>query len=623
MRIASLTRRATIAAVAVAVPALFAAPASAGDYVLAQCDSANRGYDEARFDRTTGAYYEMERGCSSAAQQNALRIDNLAAAPVAAEGRIRFSAPEGTGVTGVSVAASLRSDAGHASRLSFLDAAGNQNGRIATGPDEPGGFQNYSQKLDGVGRAGFAALLVCAEQRPCPESEQARTAIRDVRITLRDRVAPTLTPSGSLLAGGWVRGSRTLSVSAADVGAGVRTIDVRAGSGSAPLAPSRTLPCATIGSTGMVSRAVPCPRSTSAQATVDTARGPFVNGANPVTICATDYGSSPNRICATRTVNVDNAAPSGAFRPISEEDPELIAADLSDSHSGVGVARIAYRSLSGGDWVELSTAPTAGGYAARVDSDSVPPGRYEFRLIAADRAGNATTITRTRDGRPMVLDFPLLEETRVRARIATLGHRTRYGSRPRVKGAVETISGRGLEGLPLVVTERFEPGSRPKVRTRTVTSGAAGRFAARLSAGPSRKVTVSFAGNPRLSASVSRARKLAVAGKVSLRLSRRSVKAGERVRFRGRIGTMGAKVPAPGKVVELQVRERGQRRFRTVDDAIHSGRRGTVRASYRFGRFYTAPTRFQFRLKVTRQAGWPYRAPTHSRPRTLTVKPRG
>jgi hypothetical protein len=134
-------------------------------------------------------------------------------------------------------------------------------------------------------------------------------------------------------------------------------------------------------------------------------------------------------------------------------------------------------------------------------------------------------------------------------------------------------------------------------------------------------VTVSFAGNPRLLGSASRPRKLAVAGKVSLRLGKRSVRAGKRARFRGRIGTRGARVPAPGKVVELQVRERGERRFRTVEDAIHSGRRGQVRTSYRFGRFYTSPARFQFRLKVTRQARWPYRAPTHSRPRTLTVKP--
>ncbi len=134
---------------------------------------------------------------------------------------------------------------------------------------------------------------------------------------------------------------------------------------------------------------------------------------------------------------------------------------------------------------------------------------------------------------------------------------------------------------------------------------------------------VRFAGSRRLLPSASRPRKLAVAGRVTMKLSRKRVAAGGRVRFRGRIGAKGARIPAPGKVVELQVREQGSRRFRTVGDAIHSGRNGSVRASYRFARFYRSPARFAFRLKVTREADWPYRAPTHSRPKRLTVMPRG
>ncbi len=183
-----------------------AAPANAGTYVVAQCDSAQPGFADAHFDRTIGAYYEMTRGCSSSAEQRALRIDNIAAAPVAAEGRIRWSAPDGAGIVGVSAEASLREDAGHRARLSFLDAAGRQAGRVGTGRDGPGGFTRYSQKLDGVGRAGFAALLICAEQRPCPESEQARAAIRNVRLTVKDHATPVVTTSGTVLAAGWIRG---------------------------------------------------------------------------------------------------------------------------------------------------------------------------------------------------------------------------------------------------------------------------------------------------------------------------------------------------------------------------------------------------------------------------------
>ncbi|MBK5118245.1 MAG: hypothetical protein JJE23_15200, partial [Thermoleophilia bacterium] len=119
-----------------------------------------------------------------------------------------------------------------------------------------------------------------------------------------------------------------------------------------------------------------------------------------------------------------------------------------------------------------------------------------------------------------------------------------------------------------------------------------------------------------------RPRRLAVEGMAKLRIARKRVAAGERARFIGRVGALGARIPAPGKVVELQVREPGAARFRTVGDALHTGRLGRVRAGYRFRRFYRRPTRFEFRLKVTRQAGWPYRAPTHSRARKLTVVPR-
>ncbi len=614
---------AAIAVLAATVAGMVARPAAAeaGEYVVAQCDSRHGGYDEAHFDRTNGAYYGMTRGCESNAQDRSLSIANLAAAPVAAEGRIRFSAPPGAGITAVEVDASLREDAGHRARLSFIDAAGNQAGRVATGSDEPGGFKHYAQRLDGVGRAAFAALMICAEQRPCPESSQARAAIRNLRLTVRDRTAPTVVPSGTLLGGGWVRGSRTLGITAGDAGSGVRSLE--ASVGGRPIAPSKGSACATVGGGPLVRSMTPCPRTASAAATLDTAAAPFVNGSNEVRLCARDYGEGANLTCETRTVAVDNLAPAGTFRAPSEADPELITASLADPHSGIATAAITMRPLAGGPWRELETRIVPGGVEARVDSSAVPKGRWAFRLLAVDQAGNAAVIERMAGGRPMVLELPLLEETGLTARIGVLGHRARYGARPVVRGRLRTESGDGAAGMPLTVVERFEPGSEPRRRTRTIETGPRGSYRTRLSAGPSRKVVVRFAGSRRLLPSASRPRKLAVAGRVTMKLSRKRVAAGGRVRFRGRIGARGARIPAPGKVVELQVREQGSTRFRTVGDAIHSGRNGSVRASYRFARFYRSPARFAFRLKVTREADWPYRAPTHSRPKRLTVLPRG
>jgi hypothetical protein len=620
---ATISRLRLVGAVALATAAAAvlatASPADAGTYVVAQCDAAEPGFADAHFDRTSGAYYEFTRGCSSSGEQRALRIDNIAPVPVAAEGRIRWSAPAGAGIVGVRADASLREDAGHRARLSFIDAAGRQAGRVATGTDEPGGFSHYSQQLDGVGRAGFAALLICAETHPCPESEQARTAIRNIRLTVKDHAAPELSASGTLLGSGWQRGSRTLSASARDAGSGLSALSVTID--GEPLPISKRPDCAARGATATAMS--PCPRSAATSAALDTHEAPFHDGTNVVRVCAVDFGSGANTDCRVANALIDNTAPTAAFRPRSAADPELISADVADARSGVAGASISYRPLAGASWKTLPTRPVPGGIAGRIDSESVPAGRYVFRVVAADRAGNVGVAAADRAGKPMVLDLPLLERTSIRTRIAALGHQVPYGERPRLRGRIRTARGTAqVAGLPLVLVERFEPGSRPKLKRRRITSGSGGRIRARLSKGPSRRVVVRFAGSRRLSASRSRARKLAVIGRVRMRISRSRVRAGGLVRFKGKVGVAGVRLPAPGKVVELQVREPGQGRYRTVGQALHSSRTGKVRTSYRFGRFYRKPARFKFRFKVTRQSGWPYRAPAHSRAKRLVVIPR-
>jgi hypothetical protein len=605
---------------ALLVCAATAASAAAGEFTVAQCDARNRDFADARFDRTDGAYYGLSRGCEKPAESSALKVDNLASAPTGAEGRIAWLAPAGLRVVGVSAAARLRADAGHRARLSYLDAAGEQAGRIAAGLDQPGGFQRHTHRLEGVGRAGFATQLICVSGVSCAHSEQARAWIRDVRLTLRDGAAPTVGLSGSLVDSGWLRGERDLVVAADDVGGGLRRLDV--GVGGAAVGIPQPFQCALTSAGGVARTMSPCPRARSVRLALGTGAAPFADGANRLTVCARDFGSPANRTCLDRRVLIDNGAPEAAFRGRTDRDPELISASVSDAHSGLAALTIEYRRLPDGPWVRLETEPVEGGVRGRVDSSAPSPGRYLFRLRASDAAGNSVTVSRRPDGRPMVLDFPLRERTLLRSRIRSLGHRVAYGARPRVSGRLGTGAGEGVAGATLRLRERYEPGSRPRLRGRTVTTGSGGRFSARLPRGPSRTLEIDFAGSAGYLPSAARPRKLSVAGIAKLRLLDRRVAAGGRTRFRGRVGARGARIPAPGKVVELQAREAGSRRFRTVGKAVHTGRRGRIRTVYRFRRFYRHPTRFQFRLKVTRQAGWPYRAPTHSRPVSVTVVPR-
>ena len=169
--------------------------------------------------------------------------------------------------------------------------------------------------------------------------------------------------------------------------------------------------------------------------------------------------------------------------------------------------------------------------------------------------------------------------------------------------------------------ERFAPGASLEPAGRTLTTDDRGRIRVRLSRGPSRTVAVHYAGSRRYLGSVADPVALAVRGSARLDPLPRRVRAGRRVVFSGTIGAFGTAMPQ-GKLVELQVRGGGVRRFRTVGHAFRTDPRGRWRMRYRFDRFYSEPTRFRFRLRVSRERHWPYLTPALSRPRELLVRPR-
>ncbi len=132
---------------------------------------------------------------------------------------------------------------------------------------------------------------------------------------------------------------------------------------------------------------------------------------------------------------------------------------------------------------------------------------------------------------------------------------------------------------------------------------------------------VSFAGTHRYLPAPALGLGLTVRATATLALLKKRVTAGRKALFHGSVGTYGAILPG-GKLVELQVKGGGIRRFRTVRQAFRTDPRGNWSLRYGFDRFYERPTRFRFRLKVSREGGWPYLSPALSRSRTLTVVPR-
>src|SRR3954471_7403269 len=143
--VSSRTRRALLVLGLVGLIALVLAPspARAGRYTVAQCDRSNRAYPDAIFDRQFGGDYAFAFRCEEDEDGNSLQIHPLTGSPANRYARISWAAPSGAGIVGVSVEARMRNDLGHQARLSFLDSAGNEVGRIATGSDEPGGFASF------------------------------------------------------------------------------------------------------------------------------------------------------------------------------------------------------------------------------------------------------------------------------------------------------------------------------------------------------------------------------------------------------------------------------------------------------------------------------------------------
>jgi hypothetical protein len=602
--------------------ALLPQRAEAGRYIVAQCDPANRGFADASFERRNGGDYGFAHRCEEDEDASSLQIHTITAAPQNHFGRISWIAPEGSRIVGLGLEARLRSDSGQQARLSFLDRNGSEAARVATGSADAGGFERYERDLTSGGRERFAASLVCVLRAGCEATDRARTWIRSVRLTIDDRNAPTVALSGGLFATGWHRGNVGLAAAASDAGSGVRRIEI--GVGAKRIRPTATFPCSLVPGSSLATRMRPCPSHRRVSGAADTRSAPFVNGINRVSVCARDYGVDGSPSCVERYVAVDNAPPTVGFSASERrDDPELIRAPVGDRHSGVGSGTIAYRPVHGGSWRELPTALVDGELRARVDSAAEPRGRYLFRAVAADVAGNTASSSSRRGGERMVLAFPLREETDVDASIDGSDRVTvDYGKRPDVDGTLRGKGGRAVGGEPIAVIERFEAGSSLEPIVHSTRSDAHGRFSVRVARGPSRRIAVRYEGSRRYLPSHADPIRLGVRGSARMTVSARHVHAGRRVKFAGTVGSFGARVPAAGKLVELQVRGGGVKRFRTVREAFRTDGRGRWRMSYGFDRFYDSPTRFRFRLKVTPENRWPYLEPAHSATRALTVLPR-
>jgi hypothetical protein len=347
---------------------------------------------------------------------------------------------------------------------------------------------------------------------------------------------------------------------------------------------------------------------------------------------------------------IDQTAPTGVFRAVDGSDPQRLVVGVFDATSGVEGGWIEYRREGVEGFTRLPTRLEGDRLAARIDDAALVPGRYEFRAVVRDVAGNEAVVGRRADGSAMELGLPVRESARLQVgaegkakpcgkvkglrvakrngpkkrkrRAKCLRPKLRAGdtSLPLPAGKRVTLVGRltkgqdvAIAGVDVTVEGQLRSGG-PFVRLGAARPDGQGRLRFVLASGPSRTVRFRYEGSntvrPVSAQVVTRVR-----AAVRLTVNRRRLVNGRSVQFKGRLP--GKPIPAGGKLVALQARVgREWRTFATP----RANARGAFRHRYRF----TATTgirRYAFRALVTREAAYPYETGT-SRKVHVTVRGR-
>ena len=128
-------------------------------------------------------------------------------------------------------------------------------------------------------------------------------------------------------------------------------------------------------------------------------------------------------------------------------------------------------------------------------------------------------------------------------------------------------------------------------------------------AGPTRSIEATFDGTNSYLPANDEVGKFAVKGAASFRVSSKRVPEGTPVTFNGRVKHRGARIPAGGKLVEVQYRLKTGRQ-RTLKQPFRSKPDGSYRLTYRFSKALTSDALFRFRVKVLSEGNWPFKGST-------------
>jgi len=342
-----------------------------------------------------------------------------------------------------------------------------------------------------------------------------------------------------------------------------------------------------------------------------------------------EAGNEAASTAVTVPLRFDDLKPKVAF---AAGDPgNRLLAEVADEHSGPAGGEVLYRRVDAERWTELPTklVPGEGGTATlAAPMPELGVGTFVFRADATDVAGNAASTTLRADGTQMaVRRVPPPHVPRAKSRLfARLrGGHGRGDSLTVPFGAPALLSGRltraadgaGIGGREVRVVSRPSRGALVPAAVAVARTGEEGGFELRLPPGPSRQVSVVFAGDGGLEESARRPLDLRVRSGISLRAAPRTLRTEEVVRLSGKVRSRGAPIPRRGKLVSIQYLEEATGRWRPVL-VTRTDHHGRFRAHYRF-RYVTGTAAIRLRATALAEERWPY-APGSSPPVTVRVR---
>jgi hypothetical protein len=341
-----------------------------------------------------------------------------------------------------------------------------------------------------------------------------------------------------------------------------------------------------------------------------------------------EAGNEAPSSAVTVPLRFDDGRPSAAFALDAEEGQ--LKADVSDALSGPASGSLFYRRLDAPDWTELPTKLVPGDAPGIAHLVAPMPdfgyGTFVFRADVADAAGNTASTSLRADGTQMSIQKlppPRLPKGKARLFARLRGGYGRgdsltvpFGAPALLSGRLTRADGAGLGDRELRVVSHPSRGALMPLGAQTVRTGEQGGFELRLPPSPSRRVTVSFAGDGGLEPARRPGLELRVRSGVSLHAAPASLQTGEAVRLGGRVASRGAPLPRRGKLVAIQYLEEATHRWRPVL-VTRSDHHGRFRAHYRF-RYVDGTASIRLRATALAEERWPY-APGSSRPVTVRV----